>query len=151
MKTQYLTDDELGQLLSRTFSLPHDLDVPPGFLCGVWQRIDAWELQRARKETSRSILGKLLSHPMRNGEPVAVLVGTLLFSVVFIVLFMFGAYLTATQSPLLMKAVQVILGPNLGELRSAIVLAGLVSVGALVVSSLALSERLFGAPARTAT
>lgn len=151
MKTGFLTDDELEQLLSRTFSFPSGLDVPPGFSCGVWQRIDAWEARHARKESSRSILGKLLSHPMRNGEPVAVLAGTLLFSAVFIALFMFGAYLTATQSPLFMKAVQLILGPNIDELRSAIVLAGFVSVGALIVSSLALSERLFGLPMRTAT
>jgi len=150
MNTRQMTDDELEQLVSRTLFCPSDLAPPPGFECGVWARIDAWEDSKAREKASRSILSRVMGAQMRNGEPVVVLAGALLFGALFIGLFLAGAYILVTHSSSVLRVVQHFIGPNLGELRSLAILGTLVSVGGLLLGSLALSERLFGLGAGSA-
>ena len=150
MNARQMTDDEVEQLLSRTLCCPPDLVPPPGFECGIWERIDAWEESKAKEKASRSILARIMGVQMRNGEPVVVLVGALLFGALFIGLFLAGAYVLATHSSMVLRVVQHFIGPNLGELRSLAILGALVSVGGLLLGSLALSERLFGLGAGSA-
>jgi hypothetical protein len=144
MNTRHLTDEELERVLSSTLSCPPDLVPPPGFACGVWERIDAWEAEQERKRASRSILARLMGTRMRNGEPVAVLAAALLFGALFVGLFLIGMYVLAAHSLVIMRVVQVVVGPNLDELRSLLILCTLTAVGGLLLGSLALSERLFG-------
>lgn len=144
MNTRQMTDEELEQLVSRTLCCPPDLAPPPGFECGVWERIDAWEDSKAKEKASRSILGRIMGAQMRNGEPVVVLAGALLFGALFVGLFLAGAYILAAHSSSVLRVVQYFIGPNLGELKSLVTLCALVSVGGLLLGSLALSERLFG-------
>jgi len=150
MNARQMTDDELEQLVARTLRCPPDLVPPPGFECGVWERIDAWEENKAKEKASRSILARILGVQMRNGEPVVVLVGALLFGALFVGLFLAGAYVFAAHSSMVLRVVQHFIGPNLGELRSLAILGALVSVGGLLLGSLALSERLFGLGAGSA-
>jgi len=150
MNARQMTDDELEQLVARTLRCPPDLVPPPGFECGVWERIDAWEESKAKERASRSILACILGVQMRNGEPVVVLVGALLFGALFVGLFLAGAYVFAAHSSMVLRVVQHFIGPNLGELRSLAILGALVSVGGLLLGSLALSERLFGLGAGSA-
>lgn len=144
MNTRHLTDEELERILSRTLSCPPDLVPPQGFACGVWERIDAWEGEQERKRASRSIFARLMGTRMRNGEPVAVLAAAVLFGALFVGLFLTGAYILATHSSTIMRVAQVVVGPNLDELRSLLILCTLTVVGGLLLGSLALSERLFG-------
>jgi hypothetical protein len=144
MNTRHLTDEELERILSSTLSCPPDLVPPPGFACSVWEHIDAWEAEQERKRASRSILARLMGTRMRNGEPVAVLAATLLFGALFVGLFLTGTYVLAAHSSVIMRVVQVVVGPNLDELRSLLILCTLTAVGGLLLGSLALSERLFG-------
>ncbi len=150
MSTAYLTDDELERLLSRSLSCPPDVVPPPGFACGVWERVDAWEREEELKRSSRSVLSRILGMRMRNGEPVAVLVGALLFATLFVGLFLAGAYMLAAHSSDVLRVVQLFLGPNLDRLKSLAILYVLVSMGGLLLGSLALSERLFGLGAGSA-
>lgn len=144
MNIRHLTDEELERILSSTLSCPPDLVPPSGFACGVWERIDAWEAEQERKRASRSILARLMGIRMRNGEPVAVLAAALLFGALFVGLFLTGTYVLAAHSSVIMRVVQVVVGPNLDELRSLLILCTLTVVGGLLLGSLALSERLFG-------
>ena len=144
MNTRHLTDEELERILSSTLSYPPDLVPPPGLACGVWERIDAWEAEQERERASRSILARLMGTRMRNGEPVAVLAAALLFGALFVGLFLIGMYVLAAHSSVIMRVVQVVVGPNLDELRSLLILCTLTAVGGLLLGSLALSERLFG-------
>lgn len=150
MNKQQLTDEELDQLVSETLCCPSDIVPPPGFECCVWQRIDAWEESKAKEKASRSILARFMSSQMRNGEPVVVLAGALLFGALFVGLFLAGAYVFAAHSSSVLRVLQYFIGPNLGELKSIGILCALVSVGGLVLGSLALSERLFGLGAGSA-
>ncbi len=144
MNNRYLTDEELEHILSSTFSCPPDLVPPPGFACGVWERIDAWEAEQERKRESPSILARLMGTRMKNGEPLVVLAAALLFAALFVGLFLTGTYILAAHSSVIMKVVQVVVGPNLDELRSLLILCTLTAVGGMLLGSLALSERLFG-------
>jgi len=144
MNTRYPTDEELERMIANTLSCPPDLVPPPGFACGVWDRIDAWEAEQERKRASRSILARLMETRMRNGEPVIVLAAALLFGALFVGLFLAGTYMLAAHSSAVLRVVQVVVGPNLDELRSLLVLCTLTAVGGLLLGSLALSERLFG-------
>jgi len=144
MNTRHLTDEELERILSKALSCPPDLVPPPEFACSVWERIDAWEGEQERKRASRSILARLMGTRMRNGEPVAVLAAALLFGALFVGLFLTGTYILATHSSTIMRVAQVVVGPNLDELRSLLILCTLTAVGGLLLGSLALSERLFG-------
>ncbi|MBA4364602.1 MAG: hypothetical protein C0398_01170 [Coprothermobacter sp.] len=144
MNTRHLTDEELERILSSTLSCSPDVVPPSGFACGVWERIDAWEAEQERKRASRSILARLMGTRMRNGEPVAVLAAALLFGALFVGLFLTGTYVLAAHSSVIMRVVQVVVGPNLDELRSLLILCTLTVVGGLLLGSLALSERLFG-------
>ncbi|HWQ21480.1 MAG TPA: hypothetical protein VN478_01985 [Clostridia bacterium] len=144
MKTQHLTDEELELILSSTLSCPPELVPPPGLACGVWERIDRWEEEQERRRVSRSILARLMGTRMRNGEPVVVLAGALLFAVLFVGMFLTGTYMIAAHSSVVMRVIQLVVGPNLEDLRSLAVLCTLTSVGGLLLGSLALSERLFG-------
>jgi len=144
MNTQYLTDEELELILSSTLSCPPELVPPPGFACGVWERIDVWEAEQERKRASRSILARLMGARMRNGEPVVVLAATLLFGALFVGIFLTGTYMLAVHSSIVMRVVQLVVGPNLDDLRSLMILCTLTAVGGLLLGSLALSERLFG-------
>jgi hypothetical protein len=144
MNTRHLTDEELERMISRTLSCPPDLVPPPGFACGVWNRIDTWEAEQERKRASRSILARLMETHIRNGEPVVVLAAALLFGALFVGLFLTGIYMLAAHSSVILRVVQFVVGPNLDELRSLLILCTLTSVGGLVLGSLALSERLFG-------
>jgi hypothetical protein len=144
MNSQYLTDEELESILSRTLSYSPDLAPPPGFACGVWERIDAWEAEQERKKESRSILARLMGTRMRNGEPLAVLAAALLFAALFVGVFLTGTYLIAAHSSIVLRVVQLAVGPNLDELRSLLILCTLTAVGGMLLGSLALSERLFG-------
>jgi hypothetical protein len=81
---------------------------------------------------------------MRNGEPVAVLATALLFGALFLGFFLTGAYVLAVHSSVVLRVVQFLVGPNLEELRSLLILCTLTAVGGLLLGSLALSERLFG-------
>lgn len=144
MSTRHLTDQELERMISSTLSCPPDLVPPPGFGCGVWNRIDAWEGEQERKRASRSILARLMGTRMRNGEPVVVLAAALLFGALFVGLFLTGTYMLAVHSSVVLWVVQAVVGPNLDELRSLLILCTLTTVGGLLLGSLALSERLFG-------
>lgn len=144
MNTRHLTDEELERMIASTITCPPDLVPPPEFSCGVWNRIDAWEAEQERKEASRSVLARLLGTRMSNGEPVAVLAAALLFGALFIGLFLTGTYMLAAHSSVIMRVMQVLVGPNLDELRSLLILCTLTAVGGLLLGSLALSERLFG-------
>src|SRR5450830_1301885 len=144
MNTRYPTDEELERMIANTLSCPPDLVPPPGFVCGVWNRIDAWEAEQERKRASRSILVRLMETRMRNGEPVVVLATSLLFGTLFVGLFLTGAYMLAVHSSVVLRVVQFLVGPNLDELRSLLILSTLMAVGGLLLGSLALSERLFG-------
>jgi hypothetical protein len=144
MITQYLTEEELERMVVRTLLCPPDLVPPPGFACGVWGRIDAWEAERERKRASRSILARLMQTRMKNGEPLVVLAAALAFSALFVGVFLTGAYLLAVYSPVVLRVVQSVVGPNLGELRCWLILCTLTAIGGLLLGSLALSERLFG-------
>lgn len=144
MNTRHLTDEELERMIASTITCPPDLVPPPEFSCGVWNRIDAWEAEQERKEASRSVLARLLGIRMSNGEPVAVLAAALLFGALFIGLFLTGTYMLAAHSSVIMRVMQVLVGPNLDELRSLVILCTLTAVGGLLLGSLALSERLFG-------
>ena len=93
---------------------------------------------------SRSILARLMGTRMRNGEPVAVLAAALLFGTLFVGLFLTGTYMLAAYSSVVLRVVQLLVGPNLGQLRSLLILCTLTAVGGLLLGSLALSERLFG-------
>jgi hypothetical protein len=81
---------------------------------------------------------------MRNGEPVAVLAAALLFGALFVGVFLTGMYILAAHSSIIMRVVQAVVGPNLDELRSLLILCTMTAVGGLLLGSLALSERLFG-------
>lgn len=144
MNTRQLTDEELEQLVSKTLCCPSDLVPPPGFECCVWERIDTWEVEQERKRASRSILARFMGMHMKNGEPVVVLAGALLFGALFVGLFLTGAYILATHSSVVLRLVQTVVGPNLDELRSLLALCTLTAIGGLLLGSLALSERLFG-------
>ncbi len=144
MNTRQMTDEDLERLISRTLCCPPDLVPPPGFECGVWKRIDAWEDGKIEEKASQSILASIMGAQMRNGEPVVVLAGALLFGVLFIGLFLAGAYLLALHSSAVLRVLQFVIGPNLGELKSLAILSAVVSVGGLLLGGLALSERLFG-------
>jgi hypothetical protein len=144
MNTRHLTDEELERMIASTITCPPDLVPPPEFSCGVWNRIDAWEAEQERKEASRSVLARLMGTRMSNGEPVAVLAAALLFGALFIGLFLTGTYMLAAHSSVIMRVMQVLVGPNLDELRSLLILCTLTAVGGLLLGSLALSERLFG-------
>jgi hypothetical protein len=144
MNKRRLTDQELERILSSALSCPPDLVPPPGFACGVWKRIDAWEGEQERKRASRSIFARLMGAHMRNGEPVAVLAAALLFGALFVGVFLTGMYILAAHSSIIMRVVQAVVGPNLDELRSLLILCTMTAVGGLLLGSLALSERLFG-------
>lgn len=144
MNTRHLTDEELERMIASTLSCPPDLVPPPGFACGVWDRIDAWEEEQERKRASRSILACVMETHMRNGEPVVVLAAALLFGALFVGLFLAGTYMLAAHSSVVLRVVQFIVGPNLDELRSLLILCTLTAVGGLLLGSLALSEHLFG-------
>jgi hypothetical protein len=144
MSTRYLTDEEVERMIASTLSCPPDLVPPPGFACGVWNRVDVWEAEQERKKASRSILARLMGTRMRNGEPVAVLAAALLFGILFVGLFLTGTYMLAVYSSVVLRVVQLLVGPNLGQLRSLLILCMLTAVGGLLLGSLALSERLFG-------
>ncbi len=144
MNTRHLTDEELERLIANALSCPPDLVPPPGFACGVWNRIDAWEAEQERKRASRSILARLMGTRMRNGEPVVVLAAALVFGALFVGLFLAGAYMLAAHSSVVLRVVQFVIGPNLDDLRSFLILCTLTVVGGLLLGSLALSERLFG-------
>jgi hypothetical protein len=53
-------------------------------------------------------------------------------------------YILAAHSSIIMRVVQAVVGPNLDELRSLLILCTMTAVGGLLLGSLALSERLFG-------
>lgn len=144
MNTQYLTDEELERMIVSTLSCPPELLPPLGFACGVWDSIDAWEAEQERKRRSRSILVRLMETHMRNGEPVVVLAATLLFGALFVGLFLAGTYMLAAHSSVVLRVVQLLVGPNVDELRSLLILCTVTAVGGLLLGSLALSERLFG-------
>jgi hypothetical protein len=144
MSTRHLTEEELEPILYSTLLCPPELVPPPGFACGVWERIDAWEAEQERTMASRSILARLMGTRMRNGEPVAVLAAALLFGTLFVGLFLTGTYMLAAYSSVVLRVVQLLVGPNLGQLRSLLILCMLTAVGGLLLGSLALSERLFG-------
>ena len=144
MSKRRLTDQELERILASTLSCPPDLVPPPGFACGVWKRIDAWEAEQERKRASRSILARLMEARMKNGEPLAVLAAALPFSALFVGVFLTGIYLLAAHSSIILRVVQSVVGPNLDELRSLLILCTMTAVGGLLLGSLALSERLFG-------
>src|SRR5664280_1184574 len=144
MSTRYLTDEEVERMIGSTLSCPRDLVPPPGFACGVWERIDAWEAEQERARASRSILARLMGTRMKNGEPLVVLAAALLFGSLFVGLFLTGMYVIAAHSSIVMRVVQLVVGPNLGDLRSLMILFMLTAVGGLLLGSLALSERLFG-------
>jgi len=137
-----MADKEFEDLLATTLSCPSDITPPPGFTSSVWNCIDAWEQDRKREPAS--ILSRVLNARMRNGERVLVLIGTMLFGTVFIGLFLWGSYVIVRHSSLVLRFVQIFLGPNIQELHSVALLGGLTAVGGLVLASLALSERLFG-------
>jgi hypothetical protein len=144
MNTRHLTDEEVERMIVSTLSCPPGLIPPPGFACGVWNRVDMWEAEQGRKKASRSILARLMETRMRNGEPVAVLTAALLFGALFVGLFLTGAYMLAAHSSVVLRVVQFLVGPNLDDLRSLLILSTLMAVGGLLLGSLALSERLFG-------
>ena len=144
MSTRHLTEEELEPILSSTLLCPPELVPPPGFACGVWERIDAWEAEQERARASRSILARLMGTRMKNGEPLVVLAAALLFGALFVGLFLTGMYLIAAHSSIVMRVVQLVVGPDLGDLRSLMILFMLTAVGGLLLGSLALSERLFG-------
>ena len=144
MSTKRVTDEELERIISSTLSCPPEYIPPPGFACGVWERIDAWEAEQERKKASRSILARLMGARMRNGEPFVVLAATLLFGALFVGIFLTGTYLIAAHSSIVLRVVQLAVGPNLDDLRSLMILCTLTAVGGLLLGSLALSERLFG-------
>ncbi|MHB8106663.1 MAG: hypothetical protein ACYDH4_04445 [Candidatus Cryosericum sp.] len=144
MSAQHLTEEELEPILSSTLSCPPEVVAPAGFSCGVWERIDAWEAEQEKAMGSRSILARLMGTRMRNGEPVVVLAAALLFGALFVGLFLTGMYLVAAQSSIFMRVVQIVLGPDLGDLRSLMILFTLTALGGLLLVSLALSEHLFG-------
>lgn len=144
MNKRHLTDQELERILSSALSCPPDLVPPPGFACGVWERIDAWEREQERKRASRSIFARLMGAHLRNGEPVAVLAAALLFGALFVGVFLTGTYILAAHSSIIMRVAQAVVGPNLDELRSLLILCTMTAVGGLLLGSLALSERLFG-------
>jgi hypothetical protein len=144
MSTRHLTDEELERMIASTLSCPPGLVPPRGFARGVWNRIDAWEAEQEQKRASRSILARLMETRMRNGEPVVVLGAALLFGALFVGLFLTGAYMLAAHSSVVLRVVQFVVGPNLDELRSLLILCTLTAVGGLLLGSLALSERLFG-------
>jgi hypothetical protein len=81
---------------------------------------------------------------MKNGEPLVVLAAALAFSALFVGVFLTGVYMLAVYSPVVLRVVQSVVGPNLGELRSWLILCTLTTIGGLLLGSLALSERLFG-------
>jgi len=144
MSTRHLTDEEMERMIASTLSCPPDLVPSPGFACGVWNRIDVWEAAQEREKASRSILARLMETRMRNGEPVVVLVAALLFGALFVGIFLTGAYMLVVHSSVVLRVVQFLVGPNLDELRSLLILCTLTAVGGLLLGSLALSERLFG-------
>lgn len=144
MNTRHLTEEEVERMIFSALSCPPDLIPPPEFACGVWERIDAWEEEQERKRVSRSILARFMETRMRNGEPVIVLAAALLFGALFVGLFLTGSYLLAAHSSVFLRVVQVVVGPNLDELRSLLVLCTFTAMGGLLLGSLALSERLFG-------
>jgi len=144
VSTRHLTDEEVERMIASTLSCPPDLVPPPGLACGVWNCIDVWEAEQERKKASRSILVRLMKTHLRNGEPVAVLAAALLFGALFVGLFLTGAYMLAAHSSLVLRVVEFLVGPNLDELRSLLILCTLTAVGGLLLGSLALSERLFG-------
>jgi hypothetical protein len=150
MSTLHLTDEELERLLSKSLSCPPDIAPPTRLVCGVWERIDAWEENEERAKSSQSVLARIMGTRMRNGEPVVVLAGALLFGALFVGLFLAGAYLFAAHSSTVLRVLQYFIGPNLGELKSLVILCALVSVGGMLLGSLALSERLFGLSAGSA-
>jgi hypothetical protein len=144
MSTRYLTDEEVERMIASTLSCPPDLVPPLGFACGVWNRVDVWEAEQERKKASRSILARLMGTRMKNGEPLVVLAAALLFGALFVGFFLTGMYLVVAHLSIAMRVVQLVVGPNLGDLRSLMILFTLTAVGGLLLGSLALSERLFG-------
>jgi len=139
MKSRTMTDEELEGLLAATLSCPLELMPPPELSHDIWERIDAWEDAKGR-----SLLARFLDRRMSNGEPVLVLVAALFFGVLSVGLFLAAAYLLAVHSFVFLRVVQLFIGPNVAELRSLVLFLGLMGAGMLLLSSLALSERLFG-------
>jgi len=76
--------------------------------------------------------------------------GAALFAAFFVGLFLAGGYVLAVNSATILRCVQFLVGPDLDQLRSLLVLGGIVAVGTLILGSLALSERLFGVNAGSA-
>ena len=144
MSIRRLTDEEVERMIASTLSCPPALVPPPGFASGVWNRVDAWETEQELKKASRSILAQLMETRMRNGEPVAVLAAALLFGALFVGIFLTGFYMLAAHSSVVLRVVQFLVGPNLDQLRSLLILCTLTAVGGLLLGSLALSEHLFG-------
>jgi len=144
-----MTDEELDILLAKSLSYPRDIVPPADLTIGVMKRIDAWEESR-RASPATSVLARIMAARMRNGEPVAVLMGAALFAAFFVGLFLAGGYVLAVNSATILRCVQFLVGPDLDQLRSLLVLGGIVAVGTLILGSLALSERLFGVNAGSA-
>ncbi len=149
MNRARMTDEELDILLAKSLSYPRDIVPPADLTIGVMKRIDAWEESR-RASPATSVLARIMAARMRNGEPVAVLMGAALFAAFFVGLFLAGGYVLAVNSATILRCVQFLVGPDLDQLRSLLVLGGIVAVGTLILGSLALSERLFGVNAGSA-
>lgn len=149
MNRARMTDEELDVLLAKSLSYPRDIVPPADLTIGVMKRIDAWEESR-RASPATSVLARIMAARMRNGEPVAVLMGAALFAAFFVGLFLAGGYVLAVNSATILRCVQFLVGPDLDQLRSLLVLGGIVAVGTLILGSLALSERLFGVNAGSA-
>lgn len=138
-----MTDEELDVLLAKSLSYPRDIIPPADLTTCVMKRIDAWEEDR-RVSPATSVLARIMAVRMRNGEPVAVLMGAVLFAAFFVGLFLAGGYVLAVNSATILRFVQFLVGPDLDRLGSIFVVVGIVAVGTLILGSLALSERLFG-------
>lgn len=134
-----MTDEEFEGLVARALSCPSELVPQPEFSQDVWRRIDAWEEQKGR-----SLLIRFLDRRMRNGEPVLVLVAAMFFGVLSVSLFLAGTYVLAAHSFIFLRVAQLFIGPNVAQFRSLMLFVGLMGAGILLLSSLALSERLFG-------
>jgi len=134
-----ITDEELERMVAATLLCPWDLVPPPEFSRGVWKRIDAWE-----NDKERSLLARFLERRMRNGEPVIVLAAALGFGVLFTGLFLAGTYVLATHSSVLLKVLQLFIGPNVVRFRSVVLFSTLMGTSGTLLGSLALSEQLFG-------
>lgn len=142
MSTAHMTDTEFEDLLAKSLSAPAEVTPSPELAAQVWHRIDAWEAE-ARPE---GILTRLLNARLRNGERVLVLLGALLFGTLFVGAFLTGSYYLLLRHPLLMlRLVQIVLGPNVQELHSLTLLGSILAIGGLLLGGLALSERLFSA------